>query len=530
MTTSTDFIDSAKLQQWLADAQEIALIDVREAGLFGEGHALLAVNIPYSRLEIDIDRVVPHRATRTVLIAEDDHAASRAIAAVRARGFTDVQALAGGTEAWRAAGQLVLQGVNVPSKAFAEFVEHTYHTPDIEPADLLALQQGGADLVLLDSRTVEEYRRFHVPGAISCPGGELPLRFDDLVPSPKTRVVISCAGRTRGVMGAQTLINLQVPNPVQALSGGTQGWKLAGLSLTHENTGEYGAVSAATRAAGARRAAALAQRFDVPEIDAARCEAWRADSGRTTYVFDVRTEAEYLAGHLPGAIWAQGVQLVQCLDQWAAVRKARLVVVDDDGTRAIATAHWLRQLGWNANVLRGAEAAFNERGAAPVLPPQLPEVAFVDAPAAASRVAKGAQLIDVGSSAGFRKAHAAGARWSNRARVSEWLRLLKAGDAVVVLAEDDQVAQLFALSLDAAFGGQLSVAVLRGGLAAWTGAGLATEATPALPADADRIDFLFWLHDRHEGNAASSAAYLRWEAELPATIGSAGAAAFRFPA
>lgn len=533
MTNKTGFIDSATLAQWLEDADEIALVDVREAGLFGEGHALLAVNFPYSRLEIDTVRLVPRRATRTVLIAEDDGAALRAAAALHAIGYTDVVALAGGTPAWRAAGQLVLPGVNVPSKAFAEFVEHAYHTPDIQPADLRALQQSQADVVLLDSRTVEEYRRFHVPGAISCPGSELPLRFNDLVPSPDTRVVISCAGRTRGVMGAQTLINLGVPNPVQALSGGTQGWKLAGLPLTAENTGEFTDASSSARAAGADRAGVLQQRFDVPEIGPAQLDTWRADAEHTTYVFDVRTEAEYLAGHLPGAVWVQGVQLVQCLDQWAAVRKARLVVTDDDGTRAIATAHWLRQLGWNAAVLHGATALFAEQGPPPLTWPQLPATATVDAAEADERVARGAHLIDVRTSADFRKQHPAGARWGNRARLAGCLRLLKAGDAVVVLGGNeaqDQVAQLFALSLAEAFGGQVQTAVLHGGFAAWTTAGLPTEATPALPAAADRIDFLFWLHDRHEGNAASSAAYLAWEAELPATLGSARAAGFALPA
>ena len=519
------FIDAKTLAHWLEDENEIALIDVREAGRFGEGHAILAVNIPYSRLELDIARLVPRTGTRTVLIAEDDAGAAKAVVALRSVGYTDVQALTGGTAAWRNAGHLILQGVNVPSKAFAEFVEQVYHTPDIQPAELAALQRSGADLVLLDSRTVEEYRRFHVPGALSCPGSELVYRFDDLVPSPETLVVISCAGRTRGVMGAQTLINAGVPNRVVALSGGTQGWKLAGLPLTSVNEGEFFDASDAARASAAGRAASLLQPFGIPVIDAGQLARWQAQQDQTTYLFDVRTESEYLAGHFPAALWAQGVQLIQCLDQWAAVRKAKLVLTDNDGTRAIVTAHWLRQLGWDARVLRDAGERFTEIGHSPVSAPRLPKVSYVDAATAAAKLTRGALLVDASSSGEYRRLHPEGALWANRSAPAALKPHLESATEVVVLAEDDNVARLLALDLS----GSAAVFVLRGGLAAWVAAGLPTESTPDVPADRERLDFLFWLHDRHEGNAASSAAYLEWEAQLPATLGSASVAGFRFP-
>lgn len=512
--TSTSLIDVATLQSWLADIDEIALLDTREAGLFGAGHALLAVNVPYSRLELDIAALVPRLQTRIVLIADDNPSALRAAVALRAVGYDNLSALDGGAAAWQTAGQLVVPGVNVPSKAFAEFVERHFHTPEIQPAELAALQRDGADLALLDSRTVEEYRRFHVPGAVACPGSELPLRFDDLVPSPGTLVVISCAGRTRGVMGAQTLINAGVPNRVLALAGGTQGWRLAGLPLTPESSGEFGAVSDKARLTAQQRAEALRRRFAVPALGAAELAAWRADVSRTTFVFDVRTEAEYLAGHLPGARWAQGVQLIQCLDQFAGVRQARLVLVDDDGTRATATAHWLRQMGWDASVLQGAAALLSETGAAPALPPTLPEVTFVDAAAAAARVANGARLVDASASANYRRGHPAQALWGNRSALDA-LEAQLGADETIVLADDDRIAQLLAAELAPG----RAVAVLRGGPSAWSGAGLPFESTPDQPADAARIDFLFWLHDRHEGNAAASAAYLEWEAELPDTLG-----------
>ncbi|KAF1021626.1 MAG: Thiosulfate sulfurtransferase GlpE [Paracidovorax wautersii] len=265
---SIALVDAPTVQHWLHDGQEIAFIDVREAGLHGLGHPLLAVNLPYSRLELDIAALVPRHATRTVLLAASTTAGTRAASRLQSRGYTRLHVLDGGAAAWQAAGLPLFQGVNVPSKAFAEFVEHVFHTPAIEAQEVRRLQDSGADLVVLDSRTAAEYRRFHVPGAISCPGSELVLRIADLAPSPQTLVVVSCAGRTRGIMGAQTLIDAGIPNRVAALSGGTQGWRLAGLALETTGGQEAPDASPAAREQAAQRAAQLAERHAIGTIDA----------------------------------------------------------------------------------------------------------------------------------------------------------------------------------------------------------------------------------------------------------------------
>ena len=519
---TTPSIDARTLENWLADGAEIALLDVREAGLYGAGHALLAVNLPLSRLEPGIAALVPRRDARIVLIAEDDAGAGRAAAALAAAGYSSVSTLAGGAPAWAAAGLPVFQGVNVPSKAFAEFVEHAFHTPDITAQELARLQRDGTDLILLDSRTVEEHRRFHVPGAIACPGSELVPRFEDLVPSPQTLVVVTCAGRTRGVMGAQTLISAGVPNRVVALRGGTQGWKLAGLALETGPAQEAAEASASARERGAQRAAALARSHGITAIDRDTLARWRADAARTTYVFDVRTQDEYLAGHIPGAIWAQGVQLIQCVDQFAAVRGARVVLTDDDGIRATLTAYWLRQLGWDAVTLTQARGEDLERGAA-AQRPALPELPSLNAKAARQAQEQGALLFDTSPSAAYRQAHPAGARWANRSRLQEILAAIEPASQVIVIGSDEDAARLVAGDIAA----HAPVAVVEGGVAAWRAVGLPLESSGNSPADGERIDFLFWLHDRHEGNAASSAAYLKWEEQLPAAVGDPARAGLR---
>src|SRR5579883_866346 len=216
-------VDVATLRRWLDDGGEIALLDVREEGRHGDGHPLLAVSLPYSRLELDIARLVPRRSCRIVL--------------------------AGGVPAWAAAGHRLFPSSNVPSKAFAELVEIGRHTPHVTAAELDAMRRAGRKLTILDSRTVEEFNRFHVPGAATCPGAELVHRFADLVPDPDTLVVVSCAGRTRSIIGAQSLIDAGVPNPVVSLQGGTQGWVLSGLELERQTRAAVAPVSAAAAAA-----------------------------------------------------------------------------------------------------------------------------------------------------------------------------------------------------------------------------------------------------------------------------------------
>ena len=113
----------------------------------------------------------------------------------------------GGIAAWEAAGYRIYSGVHVPSKAFAEVVEHEAGTPHLSAPELKALIDSGADIAIFDSRSYEEYHNNSIPTAISVPGAELVYRFTDMVPSPETTVIVNCGGRTRSIIGAQSLRN-----------------------------------------------------------------------------------------------------------------------------------------------------------------------------------------------------------------------------------------------------------------------------------------------------------------------------------
>src|SRR5437660_10398314 len=345
---------AAELRERYQAGGEIAIVDAREEGSFHERHLLMASCLPLSRLELMAPGLLPRFGAPTVVCDAGEGLAERAATRLSEAGYTEGAGLAGGVAAWQAAGFPVYSGVHVPSKAFAEVVEHEYGTPWISAEELAERQKSGERLAIFDSRSYEEYHSNSIPGAVSVPGAELVYRFQEMVPSPDTFVVVNCGGRTRSIIGAQSLIDAGVPNHVVSLKDGTMAWHLAGLGVVAGATGRAPEVSAEGVAAARQRAEAVARRYGVPVIDRITLAQWpRETDRRTLYVMDVRDPAEYRAGHLPGAVMIPGGQLVQGTDSWLGVWGARVGPVGDTGVRARMTASWLKRMGWDAVVLEG---------------------------------------------------------------------------------------------------------------------------------------------------------------------------------
>ena len=241
------------VQAALAQSGELALLDVREQGVHYRGHPFFACSAPLSRLELVVGDLVPRRTAPVVVLdGGAEGLAATAAGRLAALGYADVAVLEGGCAGWQAAGGELFSGVNVPSKAFGEFVEHRYDTPRIAPEELRRLKEQNPKLVILDSRPFEEYHRMNIPGGIDVPGAELVWRVHDLAPDPDTLVVVNCAGRTRSIIGCQSLRNAGLANRVVALKDGTMGWDLAGFDC------ERGATRVAPPPSGEGRRKALA--------------------------------------------------------------------------------------------------------------------------------------------------------------------------------------------------------------------------------------------------------------------------------
>jgi len=398
----------------------------------------------------------------------------------------------------------------------------------VDAAELKAMQDRGEDLAILDSRPMDEFSRMSIPGAINVPGGELVYRIGDLVPRAGTTVVVNCAGRTRSILGAESLRQAGVPNRVAALRNGTMGWELAGLAPARGATARHPDGTPATADLALARARRFAEASGVRTLAPAALEAMRADAARTTYVLDVRDPAEYAAGHLAGSISAPGGQLVQATDRWVAVRHARIVLADDTGARARMTGGWLRQLGgWDVFVLEGGLAGRIEVG---VPRPECPEAAAVQAasvtaPELAAMLGDGAAaVVDLSRSIDFRDGHIPGALWGVRTRLAALAPRLPADRAIVVAAPEEALARLAVPELRALV--RAPVRVLAGGTGAWRAAGLPLRADRRDPPDEACIDVHLRPYDRNAGVAAAMRDYLAWETGLMDEVARDGDAHF----
>jgi len=524
MTTHSDScavrVDAATLKTMLAGREEFALLDVRETGTFSSGHIFYSVSLPLSHLETRLAALVPNRHTRLVLVdAESESLAERAAAQLVRWGYTNLVILDGGIHGWQNAGYQLYSGLYVPNKAFGEFIEHHYHTPEIDAATLAAWRTQGKDMVILDSRPFEEYRQFSIPGGINCPGAELVHRAFGLVKRPDTTIVVNCAGRTRGIIGVQSLINAGIPNPVVTLKNGTAGWYLNGNKLDEGAS----AVAPPPDHAGLQQAITaskqVAKRFRVQEIDMATLRTYLADTTRTTFVLDVRTPEEYAAGHLPEARCAPGGQVVQSIDHYIGVRNARIVLVDDNGVRANMTASWLVQFGWpEVYVLRGGLAGSTAlvHGKEPALfiepPPAVPAVSVVEA--SQYLEAQSAVFIDVSDSLTYRRGHIPGAWFAIRSRLRPDLTPLLENKPVIVISPDGRFAAYAAKDIQALT--TQPVHVLAGGMRAWQAAGLVQ--TSGFEKLADKTDDVWYGPYDFDDLEQSMNAYLSWEIGLVAQL------------
>jgi rhodanese-related sulfurtransferase len=517
-------VDPHTLKAMLGDGAELALVDVREELIFSQRHLLWARSIPLSRLELNFARLVPRRSTRIVLCDDDDGLAERAAKILNAAGYTDIACLAGGVNAWADAGHELFSGVNVPSKAFGEYIEHECGTPSIGADELDAMMRGDADMVVLDSRPLDEFRRVSIPSATNVPGAELVLRVHDLAPSAATTVVVNCAGRTRSIIGAQSLINAGIPNKVVALRNGTMGWNLAGLTCDSGKEKRASTPSAQGLAAAKAAAERVAQRFGIERIDRATLERWRSEaSQRTLYLFDVRDPQDYAAGHVDGAVSAPGGQLVQATDQYVGTLGARIVLVDDAEVRAVMTASWLKQMGLRDVVVlveHGTETTPPEFA---ILGTPATAKQRIDCATLAALLERGeATVIDLAPSPQYRKGHIPGAWFAIRSRLGEALTKTPLRGTLVLTSDDGELASLAVA--DAAALTSHDVRCLAGGNAAWQSSGQPMSQEPQMADDA--IDVWLKPYERGGDTRGAMSEYLSWEIDLIERIARDGTCRF----
>lgn len=525
-------------KDFFAKRGEFAVIDVREQEEFSRSHMLLASCAPLSRLEMMILDLVSCKKAPVFLVDSGEETgpprADRAAAVLASLGYERPLVLQGGMKAWLEAGYVEFSGVGALSKGFGEYVEEEQHTPRLEPAAIKAIMDSGQKHAVIDVRPREEYANMTIPGGSNAPGCEVTYRFADIVPDAETTVIINCAGRTRSIIGTQTLRNAGVPNKVVALKGGTMNWQLADFTLEYGAARRTAPPSPVALDAARERTANVAQRYGVSFVDAETVCRWQVEAAeKTLYLFDVRQPEEFASGHIPGSRNAQGGQLVQATDEYAAVRNARYVLVDDTEARAIMTAHWLMQMGLpNVYVLRGGLGGSGfgkiglERGEKGPTLPAPPEILLVKALALRDMIAdrNPPLVVNVGVSKTHRAGHVPGAVWVTRGYL-ERARAAYPDASVVVVTSDTEIHARFAAEDMAKLWPKARVFALAGGTPAWETAELPLEEgmQTALCAEDD-----IWYKPYTDVNAKPEAmqGYFDWEFGLVERIKKDGDAHF----
>jgi rhodanese-related sulfurtransferase len=477
-------ITSHDLSLRLSDDAPIALIDVRDAPDYNTSHIIGASLIPRRMLEFELSDAVPHLDTPVVLCDEDERRVHFAAATVEQMGYTDVSTLSGGTNRWAFLDLPTEWGVNVPSKDFGERVEVVHHVPEIDADDLHARIERGDELVILDTRTPEEYRRSCIPGGRSMPGGELAFRITDVLEDapPDATVVVNCAGRTRSIIGTRVLQRMSLEREVVGLKNGTAGWMLAGHEL--EFGADRDALPAVTpegQEAAEQYARRCAEEDGVQLIGVGHLDELRERSqSESVYFIDVRTDAEHVAGHIPGFRWFPGGQAVQRSDDVAIVHHAPIVFACDGFARAALTASWFRQMGHqHIYTLEGGTGAWTaaggslESGRIMTEPPLLQDARELVSQIQPADIydKPDAVVIHVGTSQEFSQSHPPGAHWAPRGTLESDIETLAPDEStpIITICESGQQSLLAAQTL--LHQGRATVSSVAGGMDAYRSEG-----------------------------------------------------------
>lgn len=519
-------VNANELEALRKGGVEHALFDVREAGEAHRGHVFGSSFLPRRQIELRIGALVPSRATPITLVdaGNGDRRAQRAAATLARLGYASVGVLEGGTTGWTASGRTLAEGSNVPSKLFGEQVHEGEQVPRLPVQDLHRWQSEGRAHTVCDIRSPEEYARSRIPGARGAFGTELALLAADLRELGHP-VIVHCSGRTRSIIACQTLRLLGVPQ-AYALENGTMGWQLAGYELERGAPAGVLAASAISAAWGREATRTLALQAGAQSLPHSQLQSWLHEraAGRTNvYPLDVRQVARYTEGHLPGSLAVPGGLAIQRADEFAPIREARVVFIDDGEARAWLAAYWYRRMGFaHVYVLEGGLEAWTaaglplEAGRGRSGPAGWDEARAHTTGLSPSSLAAmaGAVVIDVDTSQQHAQARVMGARWMRYGDLEDRVADMEsdARHRLVLTCRDGVLSTLAAANL--AREGLIAepVRVLEGGVKAWRDAGLPVDA--GADAQAGPADDL--VVQPYDSGREGMQRYLDWEQKLTA--------------
>ena len=498
------------VRSWISDKEEVAFIDVREIGQHTNGHPFFSISIPYSLFEFNIKILVPNKQTRVILIDNNNGISDLVYNIAHQMGYSNISIIEGGVEEWVSAGYKLFDGINVPSKSFGELIEKYFHTPSITAKELAQKQKNNENYIVIDGRPFLEYNKMSIPKSICCPNAELFFRVSSYIKDINTEIIINCAGRTRSIIGAQTLINFGIKNKVKALENGTQGWFLSELSLEH-NKNKYLEVLPNDLEIQQlqKKVLKLTNDLNIDLIDLKKAQELIIDKKKSTFIFDVTTSKTISTK--PGTIMnVPGGQLIQATDKYIGVWKATVILVDDgDLIRAGTTSFWLKKMGYEVYILKEGLLKAQTLKFTKEIDHKLIDLDFINLEDLVK--IKKQILYDIRSSKDFCKMRIKNSIWLNRAHL--YREKIKTDDPIIIITDNLEKASLIVKDLKQKDKGAI-IKVYKWNQNEITSYPSLIDVTIETLSKQNNIDFNFHTHMRHDGNKEHAKQYLEWEINL----------------
>ena len=498
------------VRSWISDKEEVAFIDVREIGQHTNGHPFFSISIPYSLFEFNIKILVPNKQTRVILIDNNNGISDLVYNIAHQMGYSNISIIEGGVEEWVSAGYKLFDGINVPSKSFGELIEKYFHTPSITAKELAQKQKNNENYIVIDGRPFLEYNKMSIPKSICCPNAELFFRVSSYIKDINTEIIINCAGRTRSIIGAQTLIDFGIKNKVKALENGTQGWFLSELSLEH-NKNKYLEVLPNDLEIQQlqNKVLKLTNDLNIDLINLKKAQQLIIDKKKSTFIFDVTTSKTISTK--PGTIMnVPGGQLIQATDKYIGVWKATVILVDDgDLIRAGTTSFWLKKMGYEVYILKEGLLKAQTLKFTKEIDHKLIDLDFINLEDLVK--IKKQILYDIRSSKDFCKMRIKNSIWLNRAHL--YRKKTKTDDPIIIITDNLEKASLIVQDLKQKDKGAI-IKVYKWNQNEITSYPSVIDVTIETLSEQNNIDFNFHTHMRHDGNKEHAKQYLEWEINL----------------
>jgi rhodanese-related sulfurtransferase len=320
--------------QEMRERENVFILDSRTSEEFEKSHVPGAYSVPGGELPVKVLGLLEQPENKDAKIVVNCAGRTRSILGadiLRRMGLSDVYALENGTMAWTMAGLDLEHGpardLDAPQpeaarQRAAEFAENFAREEDvsgISVEDLRQLKDQNSWHYVVDVRLPEEYAQGHIPGAISCPGGQLANALDEYIGVRQARFVCVSNGTTRAKIGAALCKRIGYPDVVY-LDGGLDAWR--------EQVGELETARPASVILGLSEA-----RKAVETISPANLKAW-LNSDQPPRIMDVRRSSEFADRHIPGSTWIPRGDLERRIERYFPERSTDLVVVSNSGERA----------------------------------------------------------------------------------------------------------------------------------------------------------------------------------------------------